>query len=191
MANTSISSQLIDATTKIVNILRQIKDINSTTKLIAINAAIESSRSAQLADNFSSLSEQVRTLSTRSEESFSEIQVLIENLRICCAKAIAVRLADLSIDIIDKIDRNLFERNCDCQAWATFEDNVNACLTGNGFDASNLLNNLVNVYEVYHDIFLLNKDDLSLQQEKIRTYLDRINQIGSGFAMLSALILCM
>ena len=66
MANTSISSQLIDATTKIVNILRQIKDINSTTKLIAINAAIESSRSAQLADNFSSLSEQVRTLSTRS-----------------------------------------------------------------------------------------------------------------------------
>jgi hypothetical protein len=158
MANTSISSQLIDATTKIVNILRQIKDINSTTKLIAINAAIESSRSAQLADNFSSLSEQVRTLSTRSEESFSEIQVLIENLRICCAKAIAVRLADLSIDIIDKIDRNLFERNCDCQAWATFEDNVNACLSGNGFDASNLLNNLVNVYEVYHDIFLLNKD---------------------------------
>ncbi|HNH09337.1 MAG TPA: methyl-accepting chemotaxis protein, partial [Leptospiraceae bacterium] len=103
MANFSISSQLIDATSKIVNILRQIKEINSTTKLIAINAAIESSRSAQLSDNFSALSEQVRTLSTRSEESFTEIQSLIDSLRIYCAKAIAVRLADLSIDLIDKI----------------------------------------------------------------------------------------
>lgn len=166
MANLSISSQLIDATTKIVNTLRQIKEINSTTKLIAINAAIESSRSAQLSDNFSSLSEQVRTLSTRSEESFSEIAGLIDNLRNYCAKAIAVRLADLSIDIIDKIDRNLFERNCDCQAWATFKDNVEACKTGEGRASSFLLKNLVDVYQVYHDIFLLNKDGIVIASGK-------------------------
>ncbi len=159
MSTTSTSSQLIDAAAKIESTLKQIKEINSTTKLIAINAAIESSRTAQLSDNFSSLSEQVRTLSTRSEESFNEIQGLIENLRISCAKAIAVRLADLSIDIIDKIDRNLFERNCDCQAWASFEAIVNSCLNRFGNDqAISLMKNLVDIYEVYHDILLLDID---------------------------------
>ncbi|MCB1188961.1 MAG: hypothetical protein H7A23_13415 [Leptospiraceae bacterium] len=167
METKSISSQLIAATTKIGNILHQIKEINSTTKLIAINAAIESSRSAQLADNFSSLSEQVRTLSTRSEEAFSEIHGLIESLRKSCSKAIAVRLADVAIDIIDKIDRNLFERNCDCQAWATFKDNVHTCNTGEGVrQSTDLIRNLVDIYEVYHDILLLNKDGIVIAAAK-------------------------
>lgn len=155
----AISTQLLEATSKIGSILHQIKEINSTTKLIAINAAIESSRSAQLSDNFSSLSEQVRGLSTRSEDSFAEIHTLIEKLRKACSKSIAVRLADVAIDVIDKIDRNLFERNCDAQAWATFKDNVYACKTGHGLEeATSLLKNLVDIYEVYHDIFLLNRD---------------------------------
>jgi hypothetical protein len=161
MESKSISSQLIAATTKIANILHQIKEINSTTKLIAINAAIESSRTAQLSDNFSSLSEQVRTLSTKSEEAFFEIYSLIDNLKKSCSKAIAVRLADVAIDIIDKIDRNLFERNCDCQAWASFKTNVNACSTGRGLqDSRELIKNLVDIYEVYYDIFLLDRNGI-------------------------------
>lgn len=157
MNKKTIGSQLLEASSKIGNILHQIKEINSTTKLIAINAAIESSRSAQLADNFSSLSEQVRTLSTRSDESFTEIHGLLESLKKACAKSIAVRLADVAVDLIDKIDRNLFERNCDCQAWASFKTSVEACRTGkNSEQASELVQNLTHIYEVYHDIFLLN-----------------------------------
>ena len=33
----------------------------------------------------------------------------------------------IAFDRIDKIDRNLFERNCDVQAWATF-DAIKDCL---------------------------------------------------------------
>ncbi len=43
MSSNSASSQLIEAAAKIDSILKQIQEINSTTKLIAINAAIESS----------------------------------------------------------------------------------------------------------------------------------------------------
>ncbi|MEM0502987.1 MAG: cache domain-containing protein [Thermoplasmata archaeon] len=156
----STSTKLLEATSRINSILHQIREINSTTKLIAINAGIESSRSAQLAENFSSLSEQVRSLSTRSDDSFGEINSLIDKLRKACNRAIAVRLADVAIDIIDKIDRNLFERNCDVQAWATFKDNVSACKNGNSEEATELLKNLVNIYEVYHDILLLNKNGI-------------------------------
>jgi hypothetical protein len=160
MENRTVSSKLIEATSKIASILQQIKEINSITKLIAINAAIESSRSAQLSDSFSTLSDQVRTLSTKSEESFSEIHTLIDNLRKNCAKAIAVRLGDVSVDVIDKIDRNLFERNCDIQAWSTFKSIVNACRTEDPSDiklATKQIQSLVNIYEVYHDVFILNK----------------------------------
>ncbi|MCB1144141.1 MAG: hypothetical protein KDK54_17960 [Leptospiraceae bacterium] len=157
----TVSAKLIDATSKISSILQQIKDINSITKLIAINAAIESSRSAQLADSFSTLSDQVRTLSTRSEDSFTEINSLIEKLRNSCAKAISVRLGDIAVDVIDKIDRNLFERNCDIQAWATYKSVIDACKSDNPDSrkkATKQINHLVNVYEVYHDILLLDKE---------------------------------
>lgn len=157
MESKTISTQLLRATSKIGSILHQIREINSTTKLIAINAAIESSRSSQLAENFSSLSEQVRGLSTRSDESFTEIYALIEKLRLSCGKAIAVRLADVAIDVIDKIDRNLFERNCDVQAWATFNTNVQACTeTSKAAAARELLHTLVETYGVYHEVLLLN-----------------------------------
>jgi len=162
------SSKLLEATSKIAHTLQQIKEINSITKLIAINAAIESSRTAQLSEIFSTLSDQVRTLSTRSEEAFQEIYGLIEKLRNNCTKAIAVRLADIAIDTIDKIDRNLFERNCDIQAWASFKVNVMACKEGGVYtkQATKLIQNLVNVYEVYHDILLLNKKGIVIASAK-------------------------
>jgi hypothetical protein len=165
----TVSSKLIEATTKISGILHQIKEINSITKLIAINAAIESSRSAQLSDSFSTLSDQVRTLSTRSEESFIEINSLIENLRTSCASAIAVRLGDIAVDIIDKIDRNLFERNCDVQAWGTFKSISNACKTEDVpilKIATKHMQTLVDVYEVYHDLLLLNKKGIVIAAAK-------------------------
>ena len=169
MENNSVSSKLINATKKISGTLHQIKEINSITKLIAINTAIESSRSAQLSDSFSTLSDQVKTLSKRSEESFIEINSLIENLRTSCACAIAVRLGDIAVDIIDKIDRNLFERNCDIQAWSTFKSIINACTT----EESQLLQistknmqTLVDVYEVYHDLLLLNKKGIVIAAAK-------------------------
>jgi hypothetical protein len=176
METRTVSSKLIEATTKISGILHQIKEINSITKLIAINAAIESSRSAQLSDSFSTLSDQVRTLSMRSEESFIEINALIENLRTSCASAIAVRLGDIAVDIIDKIDRNLFERNCDVQSWATFKSIIQACKSE---DASVLkiatkqMHTLVDVYEVYHDLLLCNKKGIVIAAGK------RQNLVGS------------
>jgi len=169
MEKNTVSSKLINATTKISGILHQIKEINSITKLIAINTAIESSRSSQLSESFSTLSLQVKTLSTRSEESFIEINSLIENLRTSCASAIAVRLGDIAVDIIDKIDRNLFERNCDVQAWSTFKSIISACKTEDSHllkISTKNMQTLVDVYEVYHDLLLLNKKGIVIAAAK-------------------------
>ncbi|MBF0298053.1 MAG: hypothetical protein HQK51_04995, partial [Oligoflexia bacterium] len=39
-------------------------------------------------------------------------------------RSTAARYYELSEDLIDKLDRNLFGRNCDVQAWAIFEANI-------------------------------------------------------------------
>lgn len=70
----------------------------------------------------------------------------------------AVRTADVAYDTIDKIDRNLFERNCDAQAWASF-DKVRNCFCTTSSDRFNitneLLKNLIDIYEVYLDLYVL------------------------------------
>jgi hypothetical protein len=62
---------------------------------------------------------------------------------------------------MDKIDRNLFERNCDAQAWASF-DKVKGCFNHSDPDrvteACILLKKLVDIYEVYTDLFVLDLD---------------------------------
>ncbi|GAB6153905.1 hypothetical protein JCM17380_26550 [Desulfosporosinus burensis] len=73
----------------------------------------------------------------------------------------AVRMADVAYDTIDKIDRNLFERNCDAQAWAGF-DKVKNCFSTTASDrasiANTLLKKLVDIYEVYHDLYVLDTE---------------------------------
>ncbi|WP_408631239.1 cache domain-containing protein [Methylomusa anaerophila] len=73
-------------------------------------------------------------------------------------EVIAVRTADVAFDTIDKIDRNLFERNCDVQAWATFEKII-LCLKHPNEEnislATSFMKNTVDIYEVYYDLYLL------------------------------------
>jgi hypothetical protein len=67
-------------------------------------------------------------------------------------------MADIAFDTIDKIDRNLFERNCDVQAWATFDKVLEAVEEDDDAvrrQASALLKNLVDIYEVYYDVFIM------------------------------------
>lgn len=69
-----------------------------------------------------------------------------------------VRTADVAFDIMDKIERNLFERNCDAQAWAEFQP-VKKCLKDRQKtvieEGCKFLKNIVDIYEVYLDLYIL------------------------------------
>ncbi|WP_370871684.1 cache domain-containing protein [Pectinatus haikarae] len=72
-----------------------------------------------------------------------------------------VRTADVAYDVMDKIERNLFERNCDAQAWAEFVP-VKLCLSDGSPDiiqsGCTFLKNIVDIYEVYLDLYILDLD---------------------------------
>lgn len=76
-------------------------------------------------------------------------------------EVIAVRTVDDAFDTIDKIDRNLFERNCDVQAWTTFTAVKNGLLEPGPetiSEAETLLGQLQKIYTVYYDLTLVNLD---------------------------------
>ncbi|MDD3570654.1 MAG: methyl-accepting chemotaxis protein [Lachnospiraceae bacterium] len=143
---------------KVINAIRQIA---KQTNLISLNSAIEAARAGEAGRGFSVVSDEIKKLATESLHTTEESTEIIDVIRKKANEVMAVRTADVAYDTIDKIDRNLFERNCDAQAWAKFDKVVNFLSnpsTENASVACALLKNLVDIYEVYIDLFVINAE---------------------------------
>lgn len=154
-------SELKDANLKMGHVIDSIRDIAQHTNLLSLNSSIEAARAGEAGRGFAVVAEEIKKLATRSLNSTKESTQIIKNIQSKADEVMAVRTADVAYDTIDKIDRNLFERNCDAQAWASFDKVKNCFLSTlpNRIDeANNLLKKLVEIYEVYFDLYVLDTD---------------------------------
>jgi len=153
-------NELKKANHQMSQVVDSIDHITKQTNLLALNSAIEAARAGEAGRGFSVVATEIKNLAERSFVATKEINVLIDNMQQKANEVIAVRTADVAYDTIDKIDRNLFERNCDVQAWATF-DEVKKCLDNNSQEnlrlATKLLKSIVDIYEVYYDLYLVDR----------------------------------
>ncbi len=151
-------SQLKDANRQMSSVVKTIDQIAKQANLLALNSAIEAARAGEAGRGFSVVSDEIKKFADKSLTTNMESAAIIDNIQKKANEVIAVRTSDVAFDTIDKIDRNLFERNCDVQAWATF-DKVKFCLNGDCDDrfraAHLLLKKIVDIYEVYYDIYLV------------------------------------
>lgn len=154
-------NELKTANQEMGQVVYTIQQITKQTNLLSLNSAIEAARAGEAGRGFGVVAEEIKKLATRSFASTKESTKIIHNIQNKANEVMAVRTADMAYDTIDKIDRNLFERNCDVQAWATF-DKVKHCFTSddpNRISAANqLLKKLVEIYEVYFDLYVLDLD---------------------------------
>lgn len=139
-------------------VMKKIQEISMKSNILALNSGIEAARAGEAGRGFSVVAKEIKKFAEESLNASKESEILIKSIQTKANEIMAVRTVDIAFDTIDKIDRNLFERNCDVQAWATF-DAVRECLTTPSEDtqqnAKALLQNIHRIYEVYFDLFVV------------------------------------
>lgn len=140
------------------DIMRKIKDISTKSNILALNSGIEAARAGEAGRGFSVVAKEIKKFAEESLKASHASEVIINSIQNKANEIIALRTVDIAYDTIDKIDRNLFERNCDVQAWATF-DAIKECLLDPSQEskrkAESLLKKIYEIYEVYFDLFVV------------------------------------
>jgi hypothetical protein len=145
--------------------IKEISEINLQARVLSINAQIEAARAGESGRAFAIVAQEMATFSDRTqsaagkleEQSEALVLELAEISRRLATDVRGTRLCDLALTNIDLIDRNLYERSCDCRWWATDGAMVSALETPNAETAafaSHRLGVILNAYTVYFDIVL-------------------------------------
>ena len=149
--------ELMASYDKMLGIVKSIQDITLQTELLSLNSAVEAARAGDAGKGFNVVAKEIKKLAENSARSNNESADVIRSIQAKVNEVIAVRTADIAYDVMDKIDRNLFERSCDVQAWATFEKIIEFAESPSEDQKSgvtSLLKNLVQINEVYYDAYI-------------------------------------
>jgi len=142
--------------------INEIREINENAKLLSLNARIEAARAGSSGAAFGVVAQEMQGLSNKTasvaDEMASKTSESISDLvDIISGNVRGTRLADIALNSVDLIDRNLYERTCDVRWWATDSSIVEALgnATPSQLDyASKRMGVILNAYTVYFDLIL-------------------------------------
>lgn len=145
--------------------IADIAKVASQTKLLALNALIEAARAGDAGRGFSVVAEEVKIVSERvmaiTQALQGEVQTDLVELEQVGGVIIDLmngqRLADLALNAIEIIDRNLYERTCDVRWWAT-DSAIVSCAEAPSeqscLHAQERLGVILDAYTVYLDLWI-------------------------------------
>jgi len=142
-----------------------IRAITSRTRILALNALIEASRAGEAGRGFSVVADEVKEVSAQIAgvvgdlelELLSRVDELETIGKLLVNQVRGQRFADLALNAIELIDRNLYERTCDVRWWATDSAVVDAAASRTE-EATRLaarrLGVILDAYTVYLDLWI-------------------------------------
>ncbi|GHD63000.1 chemotaxis sensory transducer [Thalassobaculum fulvum] len=168
-ADTADPEQIVLLSEEVARISREkiaaIQSITGRTRMLALNALIESARVGELGRGFAVVADEVKGVSGEIEalaaslvQELSSRTGLLETIgRQVVDQMKGQRLVDLALNAVELIDRNLYERTCDVRWWAT-DSAVVDCLQSPGAQAaahaSHRLGVILSAYTVYLDLWI-------------------------------------
>ena len=143
-----------------------IESIMTTTKILALNARIEAGRAGTAGAAFGVVAEEIGNVSEQINHIAADFRDAVEahtsEIEEAGGRMLidfrGQRFTDLSLNAIEIIDRNLFERSCDVRWWATDSALVSAAANPGdvpGLEhASQRLATILRSYVVYLDLWV-------------------------------------
>src|SRR3954466_4266280 len=148
---------------------RSIQQITNQMKMLALNALIESSRAGAQGAGFAVVAQEVRAVGQQVETIARDLESqltkrtgnLQSSIERMTGHSRGERMVDLSLNAVELIDRNLYERTCDVRWWATDSAVVDCALTPDAASIAHVSQRLaviLSAYTVYLDLWLCDID---------------------------------
>jgi hypothetical protein len=174
----SLTKEVSTLTTKQIT---EIQSISRLTKILAMNALVESAHAGEFGKGFAIVAQEVSDISDRmnsmSKEFSSNLGEKLKQIDTLGGKLVkqirGSRLVDLSHNMIEIMDRNLYERSCDVRWWATDSAVVNLASDPSpdkATFASDRLAVILGAYTVYLDIWIMDRQGNVLASGRPQAY---------------------